>query len=84
MEPRQIPDKAAALIVYQEADDGFLDLRVVAPIGEAEYNGVDFVGMSAQHIAVIEALELLTTYLFGDEPSSVDGPELVSIEDLDI
>jgi hypothetical protein len=84
METRQIPPKSAALIVSQETSDGFLDLRVVSPEGEVQYNGIDFAEMSSQHIAVVEALELLTTYLFDSDPTPITGPELISIEDLDI
>ena len=80
---RLIPSGAAALVITQESGDGFLDIKIVSPDGDPEYDGLTFTGMSPSHVAVVNALELLTTYMFGSESENSEDPEFVSLEDID-
>lgn len=83
---RRVPPTHAALIVSQETDDGFLDIRVLAPEGERVYEGGIYKDMSSQHVAVVEAFLLLTKLLFDEEDIHNIGidPDLISFEDLDM
>lgn len=81
---RSVPEAAASLIISQNSSDGFLDISVLPPKGEAHYDGLSFANMSPQHIAVVEAMQLLQTLLFGEDSLEEEEVELVSINGMEL